>query len=198
LVTKLIELRPPLNDKKIKQLKAGDTVSVSGTVVTARDKAYVRALTLLRSGKKLPIDLRGGVIYHCGPLAKKTARGLKIVSAGPTTSARLDSMQVEFVKRTRVRALVGKSGVGEDVARELACLGCIYLAFTGGAGVLAAQSIVKVKKNFWRDLGPAEALWVLDVKNFGPLVVAIDTKGNNLYRHKQRATTPLSECCDRS
>jgi len=181
-VTKLIELRPPLNDKKIKQLKAGDTVSVSGTVVTARDKAYVRALTLLRSGKKLPIDLHGGIVYHCGPLAKKTARGLKIASAGPTTSVRLDSMQVEFVKRTGVGALVGKSGVNEDVARELARLDCVYLAFTGGAGVLAAQAIQRVKKVFWRDLGPAEALWVLNVKKFGPLVVAVDTKGNNLYQ----------------
>jgi fumarate hydratase subunit beta len=181
LVTKLIELRPPLNDKKIKQLRAGDLVSVSGTVVTARDKAYVRALGLMRSGKKLPIDLRGGVIYHCGPLAKKTARGLKIVSAGPTTSARLDNMQAEFVERARVRALVGKGGVNEDVARELARLGCVYLAFTGGAGVLAARSIRKVKKILWRDLGPIEGLWVLNVKKFGPLVVAIDVHGDNLY-----------------
>lgn len=181
-MAKLIKLKPPLNGEKIKQLKVGDLVSVSGTIATARDKAYGRALEFLRSGKKLPVDLRGGVIYHCGPLAKKIARGLKIVSAGPTTSARLDSMQVEFVKRTGVGALVGKSGVNEDVARELVRLGCIYLAFTGGAGVLAAQSIAKVKKIFWRDLGPAEALWVLDVKNFGPLVVAVDTKGNNLYR----------------
>jgi fumarate hydratase subunit beta len=180
-VTKLVELRPPLNDKKIKQLKAGDLVSVSGTIVTARDKAYVRALDFMRSGKKLPVNLHGGIVYHCGPLAKKTGRGLKIVSAGPTTSARLDNMQAEFVKRTRVRALVGKSGVNEDVARELARLGCVYLAFTGGAGVLAARAIEKFEKVFWRDLGATEALWVLRVRDFGPLVVAIDAQGNNLY-----------------
>ncbi len=178
---KPIELRPPLDNKKIKQLKAGDLVSVSGTVVTARDKAYARALDILRSGKKLPVNLHGGIVYHCGPLVKKTPRGPKIVSAGPTTSARLDNMQMEFVKRTGVGALVGKSGVNEDVARELARLGCVYLAFTGGAGVLATQTIQKVKKLFWRDLGPVEAPWVLDVENFGPLVVAIDVHGNNLY-----------------
>ncbi len=181
-MTKLIELRPPLDDKKIKQLKAGDIVNVSGTIVTARDKAYARALDFMRSGKKLPVNLRGAVVYHCGPIVKKTARGLKIVSAGPTTSARLDNMQAEFVERTGVRALVGKSGVNEDVTRELARLGCVYLALTGGAGVLAAQAIQRIKKVFWRDLGPVEALWVLEVKNFGPLVVAIDLKGNNLYQ----------------
>jgi len=182
-VGKPIELKPPLDDKKVKQLKAGDIVNVSGTVVTARDKAYVRALDLMRSGKKLPVDLRGGIVYHCGPLVKKTARGLKIVSAGPTTSSRLDDTQVEFVKRAGVMALVGKSGVSEDVARELAGLGCVYLAFTGGAGVLAARAIQKIKKVFWYDLGPAEALWVLEVKNFEPLVVAVDTKGKSLYQH---------------
>lgn len=181
-MTKPIELRLPLNDKKIKQLKAGDIVNVSGTIVVARDMAYARALNLLRLGKKLPVNLRGCVVYHCGPIAKKTARGLKIVSAGPTTSTRLDNMQADFVQLTGVKALVGKGGVGEDVAAELARLGCVYLAFTGGAGVLAAQAIKKVEKVFWQDLGTAEALWVLRVCNFGPLVVAIDVHGQNIYQ----------------
>jgi len=184
-VAKLIELRPPLSDQKIRLLKAGDIVSLSGTIVTARDKAYTRALELLRSGKKLPIDLRNGIVYHCGPLVRKTPRGPKIVSAGPTTSARLNDIQVEFVKRTGVKALVGKGGVSEDVARELAHLGCVYLTFTGGAGVLAAQAIEKVEKVFWQDLGATEALWVLKVKDFKPLVVAIDTFGDNLYLRKK-------------
>jgi tartrate/fumarate subfamily iron-sulfur-dependent hydro-lyase beta chain len=180
-VAKLIDLRPPLSDKKIEELKVGDIVSLSGTIVTARDKAYARALDILRSGKKLPIDMRNGIVYHCGPLVKKTPRGPKIVSAGPTTSARLDDMQIDFVRLSGVKALIGKSGVGKDVAPELARSGCIYLAFTGGAGVLASQSIERVKKILWRDLGPIEGLWVLDVKKFGPLVVAIDVHGGNLY-----------------
>jgi fumarate hydratase subunit beta len=184
-MAKLIELRPPLSDQKIGLLKAGDIVSLSGTIVTARDKAYARALDLLRSGKKLPIDLRDGVVYHCGPLVKETPRGPKIVSAGPTTSARLNHMQAEFVKRSGVKALVGKGGVSEDVARELARLGCVYLTFTGGAGVLAARAIEKVEKVFWQDLGATEALWVLKAKDFGPLVAAIDTFGNNLYLRKK-------------
>jgi len=90
-------------------------------------------------------------------------------------------MQADFVQLTGVKALIGKSGVREDIASELARLNCIYLAFTGGAGVLAAQSIRKIKKILWRDLGPIEGLWVLDVKKFGPLVMAIDVHGGNLY-----------------
>lgn len=94
-------------------------------------------------------------------------------------------MQAEFVERTGVRALVGKGGISEEVAAELARLGCVYLAFTGGAAVLAAQAIEKVEKVLWQDLGAAETLWALQVRNFGPLVVAVDTKGNNLYLHQK-------------
>lgn len=93
----------------------------------------------------------------------------------------MDQTQAEFVKLTGIRALVGKGGVGEKVVDKLARLGCVYLAFPGGAGALAAKSIEKIEGVFWKDLGIPEALWVLKVRDFGPLVVAIDTKGNNLY-----------------
>jgi len=175
------QLRPPLNEKQVRELKVGEIVGITGQMVTARDKAYARAIELLRSGKRLPLDLRGGIIYHCGPLVRKTKKGWQVLSAGPTTSLRLDSMQAEFVERTGVRAIIGKGGVGEDVAGELARLGCAYLAFTGGAGVLAALAIDGVQKILWQDLGVVEALWVFRVRDFGPLVVAIDALGNNLY-----------------
>jgi len=177
----MINLSPPLSGRDVKKLRVGELVKVNGQIVTARDRAYPRALELLRAGKRLPLDLRGAVVYHCGPLAKRAHSGWQVLSAGPTTSARLDRMQVEFVGRAGVRGLIGKGGVGEEVAAELARLGCVYLAFTGGAAVLAAQAIERVEKVLWRDLGTAEALWVLRVRDFGPLVVAIDTKGNNLY-----------------
>lgn len=162
-------------------LRAGDIVTIDGRIITARDKAYARII----AGKKLPIDLHGGVIYHCGPLARRTAKGWQILSAGPTTSARMDPMQVDFVRRTGVKALVGKGGIGEEVAGHLAKLGCAYLAFTGGAGVLAASQVEEVENVFWEDLGP-EAIWVLRVKDFGPLVVAIDMTGGNLYLREKR------------
>jgi fumarate hydratase subunit beta len=174
---KSANLRPPLGESDVRKLRAGEIVSVSGKIVTARDNAYARVL----SDGKPPIDLRGGIVYHCGPLAKKTGKNWKILSAGPTTSARLDGMQEEFVKLTGVRALIGKGGVSEDVANALARLGCVYLAFTGGAGVVAARAVKNVDKIVWPEFGAAEAMWVLRVEDFGPLVVAVDTRGKNLY-----------------
>lgn len=179
-------LSPPLSNRDVKKLRVGELVKINGQIMTARDRAYVRALELLRVGKRLPLDLRGAAIYHCGPIVRKTPHSWQILSAGPTTSARLDRMQAEFVRRTGARALIGKGGIGEEVAAELARLGCVYLAFTGGAAVLAAQAIEKVENVLWQDLGTTEALWVLRVRNFGPLVVAIDTKGDNLYLHKKQ------------
>jgi fumarate hydratase subunit beta len=191
------QLLAPLNEKSVRQLKVGDIVSITGQIVTARDKAYARAIKLLRAGKRLPLYLRGGIVYHSGPLATKNKNGWKILSAGPTTSARLDSMQAEFIERTGVRALIGKGGVSENIADVLPRLGCVYLAFTGGAGVLAGQAIKKVEKIFWRDLGDAEALWVLRVQDFGPLVVAVDTFGNNLYARKIRSARATGESSSR-
>jgi len=180
-VPHVVKLRPPLDEQQIKRLQVGDFVSISGRIIAARDKAYARALESLRSGKRLPLNLHGATIYHCGPLVKKTEEGWQVLSAGPTTSARLDHMQAEFVELTGVRALIGKGGVEEGVASELRRLGCIYLAFTGGAGALAALAIKKVEKLLWQDLGMAEAIWVLRVRDFGPLVVAIDLHGGNIY-----------------
>lgn len=179
---KINRLTLPMSEREVRKLRAGGIVSITGKIVTARDKAYARVI----SGAKLPVKLQGGVIYHCGPLAKRTPKGWHIISAGPTTSARLDRVQTEFIRRTGVRALVGKGGVDEEVAVQLARLGCVYLAFTGGAGVLAANAIEKIEKVYWGDLGSAEALWVLRVKDFGPLVVAIDTHGGNLYLRQRR------------
>lgn len=173
---KITKLKTPLSEKDAKNLRVGDVITIDGVIVTARDKAYAK----ITSGKKLPIDLSGGVIYHCGPLVKRTSKGWKVISAGPTTSARMDSIQADFVKRTKTRALIGKGGTGKEVAEKLAKLDCVYLAFTGGAGALAASQVEGVEDVFWKELGP-EAIWVLRVKDFGPLVVAIDTTGNNLY-----------------
>jgi fumarate hydratase subunit beta len=187
---RIMNLKPPLSESQVRKFKAGDLVSITGRIVTARDGVYARAIKLLRAGKKLPLNLQGGVIYHCGPLTARARKGPRILSAGPTTSARLDHLQAEFVERTGVRALVGKGGVSEEVAAELGRLGCIYLAFTGGAGVLAAQKIERIERVMWRDLGDAEALWLLRVRDFGPLIVAIDTGGKNLYKLGQTRVFP--------
>ena len=173
---KITRLTTPLSKSDVGHLRAGGLVILDGKIFTFRDKAYQRVI----SGKKPPADLKGSVIYHCGPIVKKTQNGWKIISAGPTTSARMDPMQVDFVRRTGARALVGKGGIGKEVAGRLAGLGCIYFAYTGGAGALAASQVQEVENVFWEELGP-EAIWVLRVRDFGPLVVSTDTVGGNLY-----------------
>jgi len=172
-----IRLTTPLRKEDVGKLRAKDVVTITGTIVTARDKAYARVV----SGKRPPLDLRGAVVYNCGPIVIRKNKSWEIVSAGPTTSARMGKMQVEFVKRTGVRAILGKGGVDKEIASELTRLGCIYLAFPGGTGALAAESVSRVEDVHWLDLGSAEAMWVLRVREFGPLLTAIDTKGNNLY-----------------
>nr|AGF93087.1 tartrate/fumarate subfamily Fe-S type hydro-lyase beta subunit [uncultured organism] len=174
-------LTTTLDEKNISELRAGDIVNISGKMITARDKAYERILELLREGGELPVSLEGEVVYHCGPLVSRVGGGWRVVSAGPTTSGRMDDVQVEFVERTGVKGIVGKGGMGEGVSRRVGELGCVYLGFPGGAGALAARSVVSVEDVFWEDLGVAEALWVLNVESFGPLVVGVDLDGGNIY-----------------
>jgi len=170
-------MKTPLNKEKILKLKAGDIVYITGEIITARDAAHKRILEFIKSGKSLPFSLNGAVIYHCGPLV----RDREVISAGPTTSARMNACTPEILKFVECIAIVGKGGMNEDVCNALRGKG-VYLAYPGGAGALAATAIKSVKAVHWEDLGMAEAMWVLDVENFGPCVVGIDAHGGNLYR----------------
>ncbi|MEM2795863.1 MAG: FumA C-terminus/TtdB family hydratase beta subunit [Candidatus Hadarchaeales archaeon] len=174
-------LHPPVTLRDISKLRAGDLVKISGRIFTARDKAYVR---VVQSGKA-PVDMRGGVVYHCGPLVVRHEEKYEVISAGPTTSSRMDEIQERFLRITGVKVLIGKGGVGEKIAARLPELGCVYLSFPGGAGVLAAGFVEEVEGVIWEDLGPAEAIWVLRVKDF-PCVVAIDIHGKNLYTGRMK------------
>ncbi len=167
-------LTSPLSPNDVIKLTAGDGVYLNGLVVTARDKAHARLLQWSREGKKIPFDLKGATIYHCGPLIrKKTA-----LAAGPTTSARMNNITIELLKRFDIRAIIGKGGMNiTEALRDK----CVYLAYTGGCGSTAAKQIKRVVDNHWTDLGMAESVWVLEVENFGPLIVATDAHGNDLF-----------------
>jgi fumarate hydratase subunit beta len=174
-------LSTPISEETVRKLGVNDTVYLSGTIVTARDAAHRRALRFHKDGKRLPINLEGLAVFHCGPLVKKEAGGWRVVAAGPTTSSRMDFFEDEFIKDFKVRIVVGKGGMGKKTADAMKRYGAVYGAFTGGAAVLAAKAIKQVKGVEWSDLGMPEALWILEVENFGPLTVAIDTHGNNLF-----------------
>lgn len=176
-------LETPISEKDVRKLKVGDIVYISGIMVTARDAGHKRAINLAREGKfdEIPVKLEGLALYHCGPVVKKIGDEWKVVAAGPTTSARMESIEWEFIKYFKIRAIIGKGGMGKKTAEAAKEYGAFYGAFTGGAAALAAEAIKRVKEVHWLDLGTPEAMWVLEVENFGPLVVAIDSHGNNLY-----------------
>ncbi|MDT7867133.1 MAG: FumA C-terminus/TtdB family hydratase beta subunit [Acidianus sp.] len=181
-------LRTPLSDSDVERLRIGDIVYLSGTVVTARDEAHELALEILRSGGQLPVDLRGLALYHCGPVAVKRPDGSwKVIAAGPTTSMRMESVEPEFIERTGVKMIIGKGGMGPRTAEAMRKFKAVYAVFTGGAGALAAEAIKSVKAVHWLDkLGMAEAMWVFEVEEFGPLTITIDSTGANYYETRLR------------
>jgi len=153
---------------------------------TARDQAHKRALEHFKQGKPLPIDLEGLAVFHCGPIVKKKDDRWTIVAAGPTTSTRMEIFEDEFIGSFKVRVIIGKGGMGRRTTEAMAKYGAVYGAFTGGAAILAARAIKSVKSVEWLDLGMPEAMWILDVEEFGPLTVAIDSHGNNLFMEVQK------------
>lgn len=162
----------------ILDLRAGDIVYLSGTAFTARDRTLRMILE-----RGAPLELRGLAMYHCGPLAVPVGEDWKVLSAGPTTSARFARETIEVACRYGVRLVVGKGGLA-GWGEKLAECGSAYLVFPGGAGSLAAEKMTSVVKVFWlEELGPTEALWVFRVQDFGPLIVAVGTDGSCLKRN---------------
>jgi fumarate hydratase subunit beta len=177
------KLETPISEKETRKLRVNDILYLSGTVVTARDQAHKRALEYLKKGKPLPVNLEGLAVFHCGPVMRKQGDRWIAVAAGPTTSARMETFEDEFIRNFKPRVIIGKGGMGEKTTSAMAKYGAIYGAFTGGAAVLAAKTIKNVKNVAWLDLGMPDAMWVLEMEKFGPLLVAIDSHGNNLFRN---------------
>ena len=179
-----INLTIPLSEQAVRELKLGDVVRLNGTFYTARDEAHLHALEAAAEGKPLPVDFTDGAVFHCGPIMRKLADGSwEMVAAGPTTSSRMNSLQPEFIEKFKVRVVIGKGGMSKPTVDAMQKFGCVYLALTGGAAILAARGISKVHGVHWYELGMPEALWILEGSGFGPLVVAIDAHGNSIYEH---------------
>lgn len=176
-------LKTPIQSEDVEQLKIGDIVFLDGYLVTCRDMAHRR---LIDMGLQLPVELEGLAILHAGPIVTKDGDGWKIVSIGPTTSMRMEVHEKEFIKQTGVKLVVGKGGMGPETVAGCAAHKAVHAVFPGGCAVLAASRVEKIERVEWLDLGMPEALWVTRVKNFGPLIISIDTHGNNLF-DKNRA-----------
>lgn len=176
-------LPTPIREEEIKRLQVGDVVYLTGEIYTARDKAHQRIIEYESTDAEAEMPIpKGAVLYHCGPLMRKKSNGnWEIIAAGPTTSSRMDATTPAIIEKLRIRAIIGKGGMGDGTRAALQRYGCVYFAMPGGAAVLAANHIKSVKAVYWEDLGMAEAVWHLIVEDFGPLVVSMDTSGKSLY-----------------
>ncbi len=170
-------LTTPIRDEDLADLNVGDVVYLTGQLVTCRDVAHRRLIEL---GRELPVDLEGGAIFHAGPIVRKKDDGYEMVSIGPTTSMRMEKFEKDFIAHTGVKLIVGKGGMGPETVEGCKQYGAVHAIFPGGCAVLAATKVEKIEDAQWKDLGMPETLWVNRVREFGPLIISIDTKGRNL------------------
>ena len=174
-------LTTPIKDEDLADIKVGDVIYLNGYLITARDCAHTR---LVKLGRQLPVDLKGKAIFHAGPLMvpRKDEPGrFDVVSIGPTTSMRMEKFQKEFLEQTGVKVIIGKGGMGPKTTEGCKETKALHCVFPGGCAVVAACCVEEVEDVQWQELGMPEAMWVMRVKEFGPLVVSIDTHGNNLF-----------------
>jgi L(+)-tartrate dehydratase beta subunit len=178
-------LTTPIKDEDLKNIKIGDIIYLTGHIVTCRDVAHRR---LIEEKRKLPVDLKGGAILHAGPIVRPSGDDkFEMVSVGPTTSMRMEKFEYEFVKETGVKLIVGKGGMGEGTAKACKEFKALHLVYPAGCAVLAATQVEEIERAEWRDLGMPETLWVCRVKEYGPLIVSIDSEGRNMFEENKIA-----------
>lgn len=170
------KIKTPLIKSEIKNLRAGERVSLSGTVYTARDQAHKRLAELIKQDKKLPVDLKGKLIYYCGPTA--ALKGKIIGSCGPTTSSRMDEFTPLLLK-AGLKGMIGKGSRSKEVREAIKKFTAVYFLTYAGCGALLSKYIIKAKPVAYRDLGP-EAIYKLEVRDF-PLITGIDSYGRSVY-----------------
>jgi len=172
----------PIDEAVVRRLHVGDILYLSGPVFTARDAAHHLMLERFEAGQPVPFDPSKMGLFHCGPIVRHRKDGWQIVAAGPTTSIRMEPFEARFLETFRPRIIIGKGGMGPQTQAALQTTGAVYAHYTGGAGALAARSVTQIKAVHWLDpLGMPEAVWVFDMRNFGPLLVTMDSHGASLY-----------------
>jgi fumarate hydratase class I len=171
-----VRLEPPLSEEKVRALKVGDVVLINGPMVTGRDAAHHYLLH-----HDAPCDLKGAVLYHCGPVMLKEGDHWRTVAAGPTTSSREEPYEADIIKRFGIRAVMGKGGMGEKTSAALKEFGAVYLHAIGGAAQFYARCLPKVRGVYLlEELGIPEAMWVFEARNF-PAIVTMDSHGSSLH-----------------
>jgi len=177
----MIQLHTPFSEDKIRALKVGDEVLISGVLFTGRDAVH----KYLHEGGQLPaeVKLRDGILYHCGPVVLKDEQGRwKVTAAGPTTSIREEPYQGQIIKDFGIRAVIGKGGMGDRTLGACKECGCVYLHAVGGAAQVLAECVKAVRNVYLlEEFGSPEAIWELEVEDF-PAVVTMDSHGRSLHK----------------
>jgi L(+)-tartrate dehydratase beta subunit len=176
-------LTTPIKDEDLVDIKAGDVIYLTGTLVTCRDVCHRRLIELKR---EIPFDLKGKAIFHAGPIVQKNGDKWQMISIGPTTSMRMEKFEKEFIEQTGVKLIVGKGGMGPNTEQGCKEHKALHAIFPAGCAVLAATQVEEIEEVHWTELGMPESLWVCRVKDFGPLIVSIDTHGNNLIEKNKK------------
>jgi fumarate hydratase class I len=171
-----VVLHTPISEEQIRSLRVGDVVLLSGRAYTGRDAVHHHLMK-----HDPPVDLRGGVIYHCGPVVAKEGEGWRVTAAGPTTSIREEPYQADVIGRYGVRAVIGKGGMGAKTLAALKDHGAVYLNAIGGAAQFYARAIQRVDGVSLMEFGTPEAMWHLEIKDF-PAIVTMDAHGNSLHK----------------
>ncbi len=187
----MINLQLPVSEEQIRSLKIGDEVSLTGVMVTGRDAAH--AWMIEEKPEEVRELLNGTVIYHCGPVVSQKDDEWTFVAAGPTTSIREEPYQGDVMKEYKLRAVMGKGGMGEKTLAALKEHGGVYLHAVGGAATLQAQSVKKVRDVIkLEEFGVPEAMWVIEVEDFRA-VVTMDSHGNSIHKTIKEKSSKIAE-----
>jgi fumarate hydratase class I len=200
-----ISLSTPITDLDVRKLQAGDTVLLSGIILTARDRAhqwlYERFIdrSVKPSAEDMEVHqalkdlLQGGIIYHCGPIVQQMENGeYRFIAAGPTTSMREEAYQAEIMRHFNLKGVIGKGGMGEKTLEACAQTPAVYLHAVGGSGSLSAKAVEEVLGVYKPEFGIPEAMWVIRVKDF-PTVVSMDAHGQSLHDQVQEKSQAVLE-----
>ncbi|MBQ7479743.1 MAG: L(+)-tartrate dehydratase subunit beta [Selenomonadaceae bacterium] len=176
-------LTTPISAEDLQDINVGDVIYLTGYLTTCRDVAHRR---VIEEGRELPVDVKDGAILHAGPIIRLLEDGkYQMVTVGPTTSMRMEKFEEEFIEKTGVRLIVGKGGMGDGTMRGCRDHKALHCVFPAGCAVVAATCVEEIVDANWKDLGMPETLWTCKVKEFGPLIVSIDTHGRNIFEENK-------------
>lgn len=187
----MINLELPVGEEQIRDLRVGDEVSITGTMVTARDAAHKYLIE--ESPEFIRPYLENSLIYHCGPVVRQEENQWKFVAAGPTTSIREEPYEGTLIRDYRVRGVIGKGGMGKKTLAALNEYGAVYLHAIGGLASMLAQAVHRVEEVFMlEEFGVPEAMWVIQVEDF-PAVVTMDSHMQSLHEEVRAQSDEVAE-----